>query len=328
MVLPVLQSLLTLALLVAAFGFMAKRLWHIGVLINTGTRGDETLTDRPGERTRTMLAYTLGQRRLKEDAAAGLLHGVFIYGFLVLGLGHLEVILEGLTAFLRASGGQPFLYEGVLPSGLSALYHLSQDVLAAAVLVAGALALVRRLTGRPPRLLPRSKDGERILWFIVALYATFFVLVGATVLLKQRAAGDPAPLPYQPFSSLVARGFSFLSTPTAKGLRAAGWWAHVLVFLGFAAYLPTTKHMHLVFAWPNTWFFRRQRYGLPPRIDFEKTEKFGIDRVQELPWKSLLDSYACTECGRCNAVCPAHATGKPLHAHEGAARRQGQPARS
>ncbi len=95
-------------------------------------------------------------------------------------------------------------------------------------------------------------------------------------------------------------------------MRAAGWWAHVLVFVGFAAYLPTTKHMHLVFAWPNIWFRRRQRYGLPPRIDFEKTEKFGIDRVQELPWKSLLDAYACTECGRCNAVCPAHATGKPL----------------
>jgi Fe-S oxidoreductase len=70
--------------------------------------------------------------------------------------------------------------------------------------------------------------------------------------------------------------------------------------------------MHLVFAWPNTWLFRRHRYGLPPRIDFEKTEKFGVDRVQELPWKSLLDAYACTECGRCNAVCPAHATGKPL----------------
>jgi ferredoxin len=86
----------------------------------------------------------------------------------------------------------------------------------------------------------------------------------------------------------------------------------VLVFLGFAAYLPTTKHIHLVFAWPNTWLFRRLRYGLPPPIDFEKTEKFGIDRVQELPWKSLLDSYACTECGRCNAVCPAHVTAKPL----------------
>jgi Fe-S oxidoreductase len=312
MVPPVLQSFLTLALLIAAFGFMVRRLWHIVVLVNTGTRGDESLTDRPGERTRTMLAYTLGQKRLKEDPAAGLLHGVFLYGFLVLGVGHLEVILEGLTAFRRASGGRPFVYESVLPSGLSALYHLSQDLLAAAVLVAAGLALVRRLAGRPERLLPRSKDGERILWFIVALYLTFFLLVGATVLVKQRATGDPAPLPYQPFSSLVAKALSVFSTPAAEGLRAGGWWAHVLVFLGFAAYLPTTKHMHLVFAWPNTWLFRRQRYGLPPRIDFEKTEKYGIDRVQELPWKSLLDAYACTECGRCNAVCPAHATGKPL----------------
>jgi len=312
MALPVLQSLLTLGLLAAAFGFMAKRLWHIGALINTGIRGDEALTDHPGERTRTMLAYTLGQKRLKEDAAAGLLHGVFLYGFLILGLGHFEVILEGLTAFLKAFDGRPFLYERVLPSGLNALYHLSQDVLAAAVLAAGVIALVRRFTGNPARLLPRSKDGERILWFIVALYASFFLLVGASVLLKQRAAGDPAPLPFQPFSSLAAASFSGLSTPAAEGLRAMGWWTHVLVFLGFAAYLPTTKHMHLVFAWPNIWLFRKERYGLPPRIDFEKTEKFGIDRVQELPWKSLLDSYACTECGRCNAACPAHATGKPL----------------
>jgi Fe-S oxidoreductase len=310
MVLPVLQSLLTLALLVAGFGFMARRLWHIAVLVNTGTRGDESLTDRPGERTRTMLAYTLGQKKLIEDPAAGLLHGVFLYGFLILGLGHLEVVVQGLTAFLRAFGGRPFLYERVLPGWLEALYHLSQDLLAAAVLVAAALALARRIAGRPTRLLPRSKDGERILWFIVALYATFFALIGATVLLRQRVDGDASP--FQPFSSIVARALSSLGTPEVALVRSAAWWAHLLVFVGFAAYIPTTKHMHLVFAWPNTWLSRRQRYGLPPRIDFEKTEKFGVDRVQELPWKSLLDAYACTECGRCNAVCPAHATGKPL----------------
>jgi Fe-S oxidoreductase len=110
----------------------------------------------------------------------------------------------------------------------------------------------------------------------------------------------------------VAKALGSLPTPEPRALRELGFWAHTFVFLGFAVYLPTTKHMHLVFAWPNLYFFRRKRYGLPPAIDFEKTEKFGIDRVQELPWKSLLDSFACTECGRCNAVCPAHATGKPL----------------
>jgi Fe-S oxidoreductase len=309
---PVLQSLLTLVLLVAAFGFMARRLWQIAVLVNTGARGDETLADRPAERTGTMLAQTLGHRKLMEEPTAGFLHAVFLYGFLVLGLGHFEVVLEGLTAFRRAFGGRAFLYEHVLPAGANALYHLSQDLLAGAVLVCATIALLRRLVGRPPRLLPRSKDGERILWFILALYLTFFVLMGATALLKQRAMADPKPLPYQPVSSLVAWGFSGLAGASGENLRAVGWWAHVLVFLGFAAYLPTTKHMHLVFAWPNIWLFRRSRYGLPPRIDFEKTEKFGIDRVQELPWKSLLDAYACTECGRCNAACPAHVTGKPL----------------
>ena len=310
MALPVVQSVLTLVLFVAAFGFMAWRLRRIAVLVATGARADQPLADRPGERTRAMLAYTLGQKKTNEDPAAGLLHFVFLYGFLVLGLGHLEVVLEGLTAFRRAFGGRPFSYEPLLPSSLSAVYHLSQDVLAAAVLVAAAMALVRRLTGNPPRLVPRTRDGERILWFILALYATFFLLVGATVLVRQRAGADPSP--FQPFSSIVARAFSSLSTPSARALRAAGWWAHVLVFLGFAAYLPTTKHMHLVFAWPNTWLRRRHRYGLPAPIDFEKTEKFGVDRVQELPWKSLLDSYACTECGRCNSVCPAHLTLKPL----------------
>ena len=259
-----------------------------------------------------MLAYTLGQKRLKEDAAAGLLHGVFLYGFLVLGLGHFEVILEGLT---------------VLPPGLRG---------PALPLRAGAALVAERALppepGRAGRRRPRGRRPRPRAPVHGQPAAPAPALEGrrADPLVHRRplrdvlrprrrdrapeaaGGGRPGPLPYQPFSSLAARAFSFLSTPAAEGLRAFGWWSHVLVFLGFAAYLPTTKHMHLVFAWPNIWLFRRQRYGLPPRIDFEATEKFGIDRVQELPWKSLLDSYACTECGRCNAVCPAHATGKPL----------------
>ena len=231
----------------------------------------------------------------------------------MLGIGHLEVLLEGVTAFLAAFGGRPFTYDRVLPTGLTAAYHLSQDVFAAAVLLAAAVALARRFAGRPARLLPRSSDGERILWFLLALYVTFFLLAGPSLLLRQRAGAGAASFSLaQPVTSLVAAGLGGFATPALEALRALGFWAHTLVFLGFAAYLPTTKHMHLVFAWPNLYFFRRERYGLPPRIDFEKTEKFGIDQVQELPWKSLLDSFACTECGRCNSVCPAHATGKPL----------------
>jgi len=311
-VLAVLQSVLVAALTAIAFGFMAVQLRRLAVLIATGTPGDETLTDAAGERFAKLVSFSLGHRKVKEDWGAGILHVVFLYGFFVLGIGHLEVILEGLTSFLLAFGGRSFAYARVLPAGATGVYHLSQDVFAAAVLVAAGIALARRFVGRPARLLPRSQDGERILWFLVALYATFFLLASASLLLRQRLGEAPSFSFAQPFTSMLAGALSFLATPSAEAVRGLGFWAHTLVFLGFGAYLPTTKHMHLVFAWPNLYFFRRERYGLPPRIDFEKTEKFGIDRVQELPWKSLLDSFACTECGRCNTVCPAHATGKPL----------------
>jgi len=311
-VLAVLQSVLVAALSAIAFGFMAVQLRRLARLIATGTPGDEVLTDTPGERVSKLVSFSLGHRKVKEDPAAGILHAVFLYGFFVLGIGHLEVLLEAVTSFLMAFGGRPFTYDRLLPAGRTAAYHMSQDVFAAAVLVAAAIALERRFAGRPARLLPRSADGERILWFLLALYVTFFLLAGPSLLLRQRAAGAAAFSLAQPVTSLVAGAFAALGTPTVEALRALGFWAHTLVFLGFGAYLPTTKHMHLVFAWPNLYFFRRERYGLPPRIDFEKTEKFGIDRVQELPWKSLLDSFACTECGRCDSVCPAHATGKPL----------------
>jgi Fe-S oxidoreductase len=310
MILPVLQSLLTLALLVATFGFLFRRLAEIRTLIRTGAPTDEPLTDHPSGRFRKVGDLVLGHRKVREDRWAGLLHFFFLYGFLTLGIGHLEIILEGLTAFLGALGHRAFSYALVLPHGLNGAYHLSQDLLAAAVLVAALVALVRRWIGVPKRLLPRSQDAENILWFIVALYVTFFLLTGSTVLLNRQATGAAAP--YQPVSSIVAGALSTLPTGAAGALRAAAWWAHVLVFLAFAAYIPMTKHMHLVFAAPNIWLFRKKRYGLPAAIDFEKTEKFGVDRVQELPWKALLDTFACTECGRCNDACPAHQTGKPL----------------
>ncbi|HEY8231511.1 MAG TPA: (Fe-S)-binding protein [Vicinamibacteria bacterium] len=311
-VLAVLQSLLMAALSAIAFGFMALQLRRLARLVASGAPSDEVLTDAPAERALKLVSLSFGHRKVLEDPSAGLMHAVFLYGFFVLGIGHLEVILEGVTSFLSVFGGRPFAYDQVLPPGLSAAYHLSQDVFAAAVLAAAAIALARRFAGRPSRLLPRSEDGERILWFLAALYVTFFLLAAPTLALRQRAAGEAFFAAAQPVTSLVAYVYAGFGTPALKALRELGFWAHTLIFLGFAAYLPTTKHMHLVFAWPNLYFFRRERYGLPPRIEFEKSEKFGIEKVQELPWKSLLDTFACTECGRCNSVCPAHATGKPL----------------
>ena len=307
----VLQSLLTLLLVVAAFSFTLARLGRLAVLINTGRR-QETLTGEVGLRLAQVARVVLGHQKVLEERWAGLMHLVYLYGFMVLGVGHLEVVLQGLTAFLSASGGRAFLYEHHLPSWLAGVYHLSQDLTASLVLVVVSLALLRRWSGRIPRLTPRSRDAEIILYLIVALYLTFFLLVGSSVRMQMLATQDEALRPMQPISSLVAFRLSPFTPATVLWLHALGWWGHLLVFLGFACYITVSKHMHLVFAAPNVFFFPRERRGLPPKVDFEGSEKFGIDRVQELPWKSLLDTFACTECGRCNVACPAHLTRKPL----------------
>ena len=104
-------------------------------------------------------------------------------------------------------------------------------MLAAVVLVTATIALLRRWSGRVKRLMPRSQDAENILWFIVALYVSFFLLFGATVLLLQRALGDPAPITAQPFSSMVAAAMAGMSSGTVEGIQGVAWWAHVGGFL-------------------------------------------------------------------------------------------------
>ncbi|MGE0454069.1 MAG: (Fe-S)-binding protein [Vicinamibacteria bacterium] len=310
--LPILQSILTLALLLGAFGFMATRLLRLAALVRAGAPVAEALTGRPAERLAKVVRMVFGHEKVLEDPWAGFMHVFFLYGFMTLGIGHVEVVLEGLTSFLRAFGRSPFGYESVLPPALLKLYHLSQDAMAFMVVLMAGIALGRRLSGRIGRLMPRSQDAERILWLIVWLYVTFFLLQGSTLALRRLATGDASFVASQPFTSVLASALAGLSVSGNEWLRGGSFWAHVGVFLGFACYIPISKHMHLVFAGPNIYFFRRQRFGLPPAVDFENSEKFGIDRVQELPWKTLLDTFACTECGRCNAACPAHTTGKPL----------------
>ena len=203
------------------------------------------------------------------------------------------------------------------------------------VLLAVTIALLRRWTGIVPRLRPRSVDAEIILYFIGGLYITFFLFVGSARLFEMNAEHVWAVTPWQPFSSIVALGLRTLPLGFVEWMHAIMWWAHVAIFLGFGCYIPLSKHMHLVFAGPNTYLFRKGAYGwrhdhiapeskakppaerpramgLPPKIDFETAEKYGVDRIQEYSYKTLLDGFACTECGRCNAACPAHLTLKPL----------------
>jgi Fe-S oxidoreductase len=333
---PILHSTLTLAVVIAAFSFMGLKLLRIAAMVNMGVH-DETATDYPGSRWKMVGEIVFGHRKTLEDIVSGLTHIAFIYGFFILGIGHTEIVIEGLTKFVETWGWPALTYDQ-LP-GLSAhhpliqTYHFTQDLMAFLVLAAVLVALARRMFFPPKRLTPRSMDAEIILYFIGGLYVTFFLLQGADAVRDARYGYEWHA--YKPFTSLMAMWMHNLPEGAVDAIYHVMWWAHVAVFLSFGCYIPMSKHMHLVFAGPNTWFFRKGAYawrqpevaegerakppaeraramGLPAKINFETAEKYGTDRIDEIPWKSLLDGFACTECGRCNNVCPAHLTQKPL----------------
>ena len=336
MVFPILFSLVAIAVVGTAFAFMGLALGRIASMINVGLR-DESHTDLILSRITMVIQIVFGHKKTLEDRTSGLLHMAFIYGFFILGIGHTEIVIEGVTYFMKSFGREPFLYERI--PGLShdhsliKFYHITQDSMAFLVVSACLIALWRRWSGSVRRLQPRSGDAEAILYFIGCLYVTFFMLNGTGRLIHDDFIWhfDWS----QPFSSLAAWPWTIVTQMTVKSWNFFSWWAHVFTFLLFGCYIPLSKHMHLVFAGPNTYFFQKGAYawrqpavaaaerakapqerarpmGLPPRINFDIAEKFGIDRITELPGKTLLDSFACTECGRCNDVCPAHLTNKPL----------------
>ncbi len=313
----IIKSVVVLAMLAGVSWFAATKFLHIYAMIRAGKDPDEKLTDNVGERAMKVVRLVFGHKKVMQDPYAGLMHVFFLYGFLILGIGHMELLLTGLTTwFPDVLGVSALSYGTVLPAPLMHIYHLSQDFMAGAVVLMSVIALARRFSGQVDRLMPRSLDAEIILWFILFLYITFFIFEGSkNAMLMQGGAMATQLHWYVPLSSLVAQWMVGIDANTLYYIHEAGYWAHLSIFLGFGAYVPTSKHMHLVFAGPNIYLEKEEApMGLPPKIDFmdENLEKYGIDRVDEYDWKTILDTFACTECGRCNAVCPAHTTGKPL----------------
>lgn len=310
----IIKSIITLGLVLFAIYFAGTRFRRLFAMINSGK--EEMLTDNPGARLMNVVQLVFGHKKVLEDPVSGFFHIFFLYGFFILGIGHTELAINGMTAFFANFGIAPFLYETFLPEALTHVYHFSQDTMAFAVVFFGVLALIRRWSGQVKRLMPRSMDAELILWFIIALYITFFIFVGSDNAIRMNSNSvAPQWHAYIPFSSAVALALKGLPAGILSGVHEFGFYSHLVFFLAFGCYIPISKHMHLVFAGPNIYFHKNDDpIGLPPKIDFmdETLEKYGVDRVTEYSWKTMLDTFACTECGRCNSVCPAHTTGKPL----------------
>lgn len=294
--------LLVLLFAISMFAYSAQRLVRY---LRIGTGGDWRLNDIP-RRLQNFLTIGIAQTKILRDPVAGPVHAFVFWGFLVLQLGAVEIIIQGLKP--------GFTFGDVLPAPLYGLFVLSQEGTAGAVLLAVGFLLYRRIVIKPRRLQGdnvHSGDAIFILSLIAGLMVTL-ILVAA----GDRIVAPHHPMALQPVSTPVALALGWMGPGAAQAMRDVAWWAHALLIFAFLNYLPYSKHLHVIVSLPNTFLSNTSgpgTVGVMKAMDLEQeTEVFGASDVTHLSWKSLLDGYACTECGRCTSVCPANLTGKAL----------------
>ena len=304
-----LYPLIGVPLLVAGALFWRRARQHIAVL-----RRAQPLNrfDRPLARSWGVLVYVIGQKRLLQDPIPGLMHAVIFWGFLTLLFTTGNYLTNGLVEAILA-----WPWNGVIWAAAVAVANLFIGLVLAAV----AFASFRRIVLRPPRL-ALSRDAFIILALIVGVVGT--ELLGDAMRFVA-APDDPA------------RDWALLAGPLSSALQpvgaqaAAAWfgifgWAHIVLVLAFGAYLPYSKHLHILSSEPNVYFRNLEPRGALRKMDLEVEPAdgleptFGARSIGDLSWRHLLDGLSCTECGRCMEFCPASMTGKtlsPKHFMEG-----------
>ena len=295
-----------LGIVVLAVGFFALNVQRLYRYLRVG-RATHRL-DVPLVRIGNLLAIGIGQAKILRDPVAGALHATVFWGFVVLTIGTIEAVLQGIWP--------AFSYERLLPEPLWALFAFSQDAFAVFVLGAVGALLYRRLVVHPKRLEGdglEHGDAIFILSMIAALMVTL-VLAGAFQFVARPELASPVrPVAYALSIPLAGA----VSPAAAARWQGVNFWLHVLLVLVFLNYLPYSKHLHVITSLINVFLSDTSvpgKKGLMPAMDLEAegAEQFGAADVTHLTWKNLLDGYSCTECGRCTAACPANITGKLL----------------
>ncbi|MBO9595188.1 MAG: (Fe-S)-binding protein [Niabella sp.] len=328
MLMQIAQQILFVLLFITAVVFFSKKITQIRRNINLGR--DEAINDHPDQRWRNVLLLALGQKKMFRNPLVGVLHFFVYAGFIIINIEVLEIILDGVLGTHR-------LFAGALGGFYTFLIN-AFELLALAVLTFCAIFLIRRNVLKIRRFLskdlngwPRS-DANYILITEIVLMALFLTMNASDTLLQARGAEHYAAHFTGNFiiSQYLQPLLSGLSDGSLQLLERACWWLHIIGILAFLNYLPYSKHLHILLAFPNAYYARLQPmgemenmptvqnevlYAMQPELapaDAAPPSRFGAKDVTDLSWKNLLDAYSCTECGRCSAACPANITGKQL----------------
>ena len=285
--------------------------WNFSLRVKNWTRGqpdNRSTTTKNVHRRAKDLRAGLYMKTLMQDPAAGLMHSLMYFPF---------IILLGVTTTLEIDHQLPndlkFLHGGVYKG-----YSLVGDVAGVLFLVGVTWALLRRYGPRrfrPYRIRIKSKGDHAIgLGLLFGLGVTGFVAEGFRVAIENEPSYEKWSIIGYPLAKLFD-GLGHLN-----GWHQAWWYAHVIFFVGFLVFLPITMLRHMFTSPLNMYLKDRERpkgamKPLPNLMETE-LETFGASTIEDFTWKQLLDTDACTMCGRCTSVCPAHATGKPLDPRE------------
>lgn len=247
------------------------------------------------KRMANVITIAFGQTKLIRDKIAGVMHIVIFWGFNVLFLAVVESISEGVFpnfSFKFLGGFYPVLIS-------------LQEIFAVGVVFSVCVALFRRFIIVPKRLQVHKKEKLEAVFILLII---FFIMIS---MLFQNASRSNSEIEY---AKIVSSNFTFLFQENLEFWFSIFWWIHILFVFGFLNYLPYSKHLHIFSSFFNVYFAKINSRGSlkPLNLEDETAIKFGVSDVEDLTWKQLLDGYTCTECGRCDSVCPANTTGKLL----------------
>jgi Fe-S oxidoreductase/nitrate reductase gamma subunit len=257
-----------------------------------------------GERIKLVLIYALGHRKILKEKFAGIFHSFIFYGFIILFIGTLLVMVEK--------------YLGIKIMHLKAFhyYKFILDMAGLLAIIGILMAMYRRYIVKPAGL-DNKKDDAITLTLILIVLVTGFFISGT------RLAANPVPpelLVYTPVALVFSKIFGalFSDVETLKALHKGFWWFHMLMAFAFIAYIPYSRLFHIISSTANQYWQNLENKAALSKLDLEdeSVESFGVAKLEDFTWKDLFDTEACTRCGRCQDNCPAYLTGKPLSPKE------------
>jgi len=322
-----LPNILFAIILILGIGFFAKNVKKL--LRNIKLGQDVDVSDNTSQRWKNMAMIALGQSKMVRRPISGFLHFIVYVGFIIINIEVLEIIIDGLFGTHRIG-------LKLLPEPVYGFLIGTFEVLAILVFISVIIFWARRNMLKLARFWKSEmtswpkNDANYILYFEMVLMALFLVMNATDMDFQAINSGNP-------ISQYIAPWFSGLSEGSLHLIERVAWWVHIVGILIFLNYLYFSKHLHILLAFPNTYYGKLQPQGqlnnleavtkevkmmMDPNIDPfaaapEGTEesvpgKFGASDVQDLNWVQLLNAYTCTECGRCTSECPANQTGKKL----------------